>query len=385
MMRKMQCVAIVVFLGLAAMASGQAPVITSFQGNGVVTWTNAMNTNAAYRIEWAATLNGPWHQTWQSLSWVEAQTNTTFSASVPMFYRVVMETNPPPTGMVLVDTGQFLMGDDDLGWTPAHQVHVDAFYMDKYEVAGTLWESVRSWALTNGYSDLPEGQGGTDTNGIPVGGNHPVVNVNWYDCVKWCNARSEKEGRQPVYFTTSGKTALYRTGTNDLSNDCVAWDFDGFRLPTEAEWEKAARGGLHKNHFPWPSYGGSYSNWLDGSKANYVDSGDPFGGTTPTGYYDGNQIPSGVDMANGYGLYDMAGNVYEWVWDWYTSDYYSSSPSSNPHGPDSGVGRGMRGWFWGTYGGETGELQPMLCAWRGYNNLGPGAGGGGTGFRCVRR
>jgi len=141
------------------------------------------------------------------------------------------------------------------------------------------------------------------------------VNVSWYDCLKWCNARAERDGLTPAYYTSGTQDAIYRTGSLDLSNACVNWDAAGYRLPTEAEWEKAARGGLVGHHYPWQSYGGTCSNHIDGSRANYWNSGDPYGGTTPVGYYNGNQTPAGIDMANGYGLYDIVGNAYEWCWD----------------------------------------------------------------------
>lgn len=360
----------------------QTSVITSFQGNGALTWTNSM-TNVAYQIEWASSVTGAWSRSWQTLNYVESHSNLAMTASVPMFYRVVMVTNPPPAGTVLIDVGIFAMGDNSStpsgNQIPVHTIFLNPFYMDKYEVTKMVWDLVRNWALTNGYPDLTVGQGGSDTNNLPRGVDHPVVNVSWHDCVKWCNARSQKEGLIPSYYVDEAQTTVYRTGTNEIGNNCVKWDANGYRMPTEAEWEKAARGGLAGHHYPWPSYGGSYSNYIDGSKANYGGKQD---GTTRVGYFNGSQTPSGVDMANGYGLYDMAGNAYEWCWDWYAHGYYSASPADNPHGPDAGLGRALRGWGWFHYLSDDFDMQCSRCYHRGYSD--PTGQGTGTGFRCVR-
>ena len=215
--------------------------------------------------------------------------------------------------MVSVDGGSFLMGDsynEGLNTErPAHNVFVSAFWIDRFEVSKAMWDRVTSWAITNGYVFQNTGAGQAN--------NHPVQMLNWYDIVKWCNARSEMDGLLPVYFTDSAQTSIYRNAQIDLTSDAVAWDRNGYRLPTEAEWEKAARGGLKGHHFPWPSYGGAYSAFIDGTKANFVSSGDPFESgttpyTTPVGYYNGSQSPAGIDMGNGFGLYDMAGNLWEY-------------------------------------------------------------------------
>ncbi|MEW6158726.1 MAG: SUMF1/EgtB/PvdO family nonheme iron enzyme, partial [Verrucomicrobiota bacterium] len=230
-----------------------------------------------------------------------------------------------PPGIGVIAAGGFAMGDP-----PTRSVNVSAFYIDKFEVTLGLWLEVLSWAVGRGYSFENIGSGQAP--------DHPVHSVSWYDAVKWCNARSEMAGRTPVYYTDATQTVVYRTGNIDLNNDAVKWNADGYRLPTEAEWEKAARGGLVGHHFPWPSFNGSatgFEIFLDGSKANYFDSGDPFESkevrTTPVGYYDGKQTPAGTDMANGFGLYDMAGNVREWCWNWAAP--LSESEENDPHGP----------------------------------------------------
>ena len=281
-----------------------------------------------------------------------------------------------PAGMVFIPAGAFQMGDPYAeGWVderPVHTVYVSAFFMGKYEVTSNLWGEVYDWAIANGY--------GFDNAGAASGSNHPINTVNWYDCIKWCNARSQKEGLTPCYHTSSAMTTVWTNGQTNISFDCVNWGADGYRLPTEAQWERAARGGLTGHHFPWQGRGGSYTGHVDGSRANYVASGDPFdNGTTPVGYYNGNQVPTGADMANGYGLYDMAGNVFEWCWDWYQSGYAEAAAyGPDPRGPISSWNgeRTTRSspWSYGTI--------RLRCSYR-FGFL-PHEGINITGFRCVR-
>jgi formylglycine-generating enzyme required for sulfatase activity len=169
--------------------------------------------------------------------------------------------------------------------------------------------------------------------------------MTWYDAVKWCNARSEKEGRTPAYYTDAGLSARYRTGQ---VAPYVNWS-SGYRLPTEAEWEKAARGGASGHRFPWAD-----ADTITHSQANYnALQSYPYDLSYPAGYHptfnaavEPYTSPVGYFAPNGCELYDMAGNVMEWCWDWYSSTYYSSSPGTDPRGSPSGVSRLFRGGCW---------------------------------------
>jgi len=257
--------------------------------------------------------------------------------STNVFFRLTASDAPP--GMVLIPAGLFTMGDTldgDSGALPLHTNQVSAFYMDKNLVTKALWDQVKGWNGGNGYSyDYP---------GSGKAANHPVHSVDWYDVVKWCNARSQMEGRMPVYYTDAALTQVYKTGQ---VAPYVKWGAAGYRLPTEAEWEKAARGGASGQGFPW-----SGTNNITHSMANYYsDAGyaydvSPTRGYHPTFATNGTPYtsPVGYFAPNGYGLYDMAGNVWEWCWDWYGS--YSSGSQTDPRGPASGSGRVDRGGSW---------------------------------------
>ena len=250
------------------------------------------------------------------------------------------------SAFVLIPGGIFQMGDafgeGGPEERPVHPVNVSAFFLQARETTKAEWDVVRTWALANGYTFDNTGQG--------KGANHPVNYVSWYDVVKWCNARSQKEGLVPCYYTNVARTTVYKTGRVDVTNDQVLWTANGYRLPTEAEWEKAARGGLDGKRFPW-------GDTITHSLANYYSSSASAYDTSPTrGYhllYNSGSFPYtspvGSFAPNGYGLYDMTGNVWEWCWDRYGSTIYASAATNDPRGPSTGSFRVDRGGSWSNY------------------------------------
>ncbi|MBD3182766.1 SUMF1/EgtB/PvdO family nonheme iron enzyme [Candidatus Poribacteria bacterium] len=227
---------------------------------------------------------------------------------------IIGKDNAP---MVLIPAGEFQMGTND-GLDkekPAHTVYLDAFYMDRYEVTNGQY---RRFVQETGHRE-PIGMG--------------VIRGKYQDELKlW------------LYEEFSG---------DDQPVVCISWEdakayaeWAGKRLPTEAEWEKASRGGLIGKIYPWgddwppPAGSGNFAGESD--KKVY-----PRFVSIPN-YNDGyaHTAPKGSFKPNAYGLYDMAGNVREWCADWYDREYYTKSPKQNPKGPDSGLVRVTRGsWF----------------------------------------
>jgi formylglycine-generating enzyme required for sulfatase activity len=336
--------------------------------DGTITWTNTP-TNATFTVQTATTLHGP-------SNWVDY---VRVPASNAVTVQRIFDRNPP-SGMVLIPAGSFTMGncmDPSEGNTdelPLHTVYVSAFYMDKYDVTKALWDSVYQWAIVHGYTFDNPGSGKAST--------HPVQTIDWYDCVKWCNARSEKEGRVPAYYTSAAQTTGYRSSQANVDNSSVNWNA-GYRLPTEAEWEKAARGGASGQRFPWGNtISWSQANYyaLPLSAVGYAYDVNPTSGYDPA-FNDGvypYTSPVGYFAANGYGLYDMAGNVWQWCWDWNGS--YSSGSQTDPRGPASTGDRVVRGGGWDLH-----YVGAFFCRSAGRASYGPAccSGSDNMGFRSV--
>jgi len=236
--------------------------------------------------------------------------------------------------MALIPAGEFIMGDDngDADERPAHKAQVGAFYMDTHEVTQQAYESLMK--------KNPSKFKGPDK---------PVEQVDWYRAVLYCNMRSIKEGLKPCY------------DPNSLACDFQA---DGYRLPTEAEWEYACRAGTQTKY----SFGDDPAKlktyaWF---KANA----------------DKATHPVGQKAANPWGLYDMHGNVAEWCHDVYGETYYQKSESTNPHGPATGNKRVLRG------GGWSANDEGCRSAIRASENArfaDACFGSDAYGFRCVRK
>ncbi|MBE0536785.1 MAG: formylglycine-generating enzyme family protein, partial [Phycisphaerae bacterium] len=289
--------------------------------------------------------------------------------------------------MVLIPGGTFEMGDnlDDISLAPpVHTVTLTSFCMSKYETTngqyceflssawsqgliavsnGVVYKSQMNYpycdtsASTDSQINYSDGVFSVRTKGGRDMSNDPMTQVSWYGAAAYCNWRSEQEGLEPCY---------------DLST----WDCDftknGYRLPTEAQWEYAARGGLSGRRFPW-------GDMINHDHANYRAVGSAFAydtgpsstwGTCHPAWNDGTApytSPVGSFPPNGYGLYDMAGNAHEWCNDWYSSSYYGSSLPTDPTGPAQGSDRVLRGGSWISRANVCGVAQrdylsPVFCS-----------------------
>lgn len=269
--------------------------------------------------------------------------------------------SPDPSGFVTLAGGTYFRGSppDELGRSPnetRHEVTVASFAIQRTPVTWAQWNAVRDWAIENGY-DIGLGQKGSHGDERNTE-NDPVTHITWHDAVKWLNAKSQMENLSLIYW--QNMATPYRRGI--VEAPVLKLDFNGYRLPTEAEWEYAARAGTETAFYTGPITAAhtadpalSLAAWY---ASNSVQHSRPVGGRQP----------------NAWGLYDMLGNVHEWCGDWYQAAYQNDGPN-NPRGPVSGTRRILRGGSWAN------QAHYLRAAQR--QDFVPGTSAGTLGFRPV--
>ncbi len=237
------------------------------------------------------------------------------SETIESNYNII---SPPQPSMVLVEGGSFIMGNThsngNSSETPFHRVTLSSFYLDKFEVSQAMFREIMGFNQSYFTGDSLR----------------PAEQISWYDAIEFCNKRSLWEGYEPCYtytgFGTDCNTWPYGWNSDVQNNITCNWTANGYRLPTEAEWEYAAKGGSQSLSY---EYAGS----------SIVDDVSWFSPNS-----DGITHPIGLKLPNELGLYDLSGNVWEWCWDWATS--YTTANTTNPHGADNGTYRSLRGGSW---------------------------------------
>ena len=241
----------------------------------------------------------------------------------------------PPVDMVYIPAGAFIMGSDDgeADERPAHTVYLNAYWIDRYEVSNALYATCVLAGVCS-----PPTQTNSETHPSYYTDlrfkSYPVIYVDWYQAQTYC-----------------------------------AWR--GARLPSEAEWEKAARG-ADGRRYPW-------GETFDATRLNFCDASCDLSWANPNvndGYADTAPVDAYPLGASPYGVYNMAGNVWEWVSDWYAADYYVSAPSTAPGGPTTGAQRVTRG------GGYVNDYYYLRVTTR--RRFMPNVSSSSTGFRCAR-
>lgn len=246
-------------------------------------------------------------------------------------------------GMITVDgvsDDSYVQSDGTNSFTH----NISTFQIAEYEVTYSLWKSVRDWAASHGYSFANAGQEGNAGVVYPTASvtSEPVTSINWRDAIVWCNAYSEREGLTRVYYTDGSFTTPLTNATDGLACDAAVpdWSANGFRLPTEGEWQFAAS-----------NRGATPVNYASGATAAYTDFDVTilvawFGNSTTygTGNTTSTQNVGTTTNSNELLISDMSGNVSEWCWDWLGT--YPVIQQNDYRGPGSGSGRLSRGGSW---------------------------------------
>jgi formylglycine-generating enzyme required for sulfatase activity len=362
-------------------------IISDFSDEGVLQWSNVVDTGQFLIERSEVDTTFTWTPYMRGVI-----TNHVTSSKVHEF--------SPPERMQFIPGGTFTMGDavgDHSASTPLHTVFLDPFFMGENKITNQEMKEVLQWAYDQGLVVVetvpPNGPFGgrivrntTGTTndlfgldefaeeldfvngmfevkvviGVPKE-NFPCVYVSWYGSVAYCHYRSLMEGKESCF---------------DLSDWSCDFSKKGYRLPTEAEWELAARGGYEGMRFPWGD-----TNVVTHSRANYRSDSNFFYDVSPTRGQHPDYVsqplessPIGAFPPNGYGLYDMCGNVWDWVWDW--AQNYSSATQTNPAGPATGTFKIFRG------GSNFTTAERTTCAVR-FVATHPSATGFDIGFRIA--
>jgi formylglycine-generating enzyme len=325
-----------------------------------------------------------------------AKTAVILVLSVAIFFSVTacQIEDPAPDYSELVSVpGSTFVQCSDLNYdgdvidpNEAFSLTISGFRIAKYETVYDLWYSVYQWALTNGYSFGTAGQEGSDgvTGAAPTSARYePVCSVNWTSVIVWCNAYSQLKGLVPVYCSDSSLTTPIKDTTAlNINDPYVNWAANGFRLPTECEWQCAAswKGTDSSNNaFEWPATSGKYwtpFKFASGATADYSNAT----ATGLVGWYDTNSgmesHDAGCKTPNALGIYDMSGNMREWCWDWKGPSSGYSGVWDEYRGPLTGSERIMRGgaYNFGAVYLQVGDRLSMV----------PGAALSAVGFRVAR-
>ncbi len=247
-------------------------------------------------------------------------------------------------------TGGTYTHTDTSGYETHSYTHtLDPYRIAKYEVTYELWYVVYLWACDNGYEfdiDHLGAEGHPGSYGSFPGGDkfEPVQNIGWCDAIVWCNAYSELSGYTPVYLSAE-ETVLRDAGDNNACNQAL-WDHDadGYRLPSEAEWQYAAS---NRGTLPYDYPAGSNDSYLNEAANVLVAWYRPNAYSVGESHPDYGTHPVGTKDANALDLYDMSGNSTEWCWDWYAAS--PTEAQTNYTGPETASRRVMRGGSYGDY------------------------------------